>query len=109
MNELGDACAFRIACQALLQPILDRLDVVVGLGFDGLYLRCVLLGECFDDPLELRAGRSGERLDLTDRGLGGERQEPADLDCDAVAEERGFAEAGPQRLELLVIASVQRG
>ena len=35
-----------------------------------------------------------ERLDLGDRRFAGEREQPADLDRDAVAEERGFAEAG---------------
>ena len=109
MHELGDARAFRIASQPLFHPVLDRLHVVVGLGLDGLYLCGVLLGEVLDDPFELGVGRFREGLDLGDRWLGGEREEPADLDCDAVAEQRGFAEAGAQRLELLVIASVQRG
>src|SRR5207249_6838619 len=71
-------------------------------------LRRVLIGERLDDPLELRTGRCRERLDLADRGLGGERQEPADLDCDAVAEKRRFTEAGPQRLELLVRSEERR-
>jgi len=48
-------------------------------------------------------------LILGDRRLGGERQEPADLDRDAVAEKRRLSKVGPQRLELLVVASVQRG
>jgi len=74
------------ARQTLLQPVFDRLDVVVGFDLDRLRLRGVLLRESFDDPLELGVGRLRERLDVGDRRLGGERQEPADLDRDAVAE-----------------------
>jgi len=77
---------------------------VVGLGLDRFHLRCVLLGECLDQALELGARVPRERLDLGDRGLGRQREQPADLDRDAVAEKRRFAERGPQRLELLVVA-----
>ena len=109
MDELDGALHFRILRQLGLQPVFDRLDVVVGFGLDRLCLSSVLLGERGDDPLELGGRVLRERLDLGERRFGGECEEPADLDCDAVAEERGFAESGPQRLELLVIASVQRG
>ena len=109
VHELGDANRFRVAGKLLLQPVLDRLDVVVGLGLDRLHLRGILLRKGFDDPFEGGVRRFRERLDLGDRGLDGQREQPADLDCDAVAEKRRFAEARAQRLELLVVASVQRG
>src|SRR5439155_23606141 len=99
----------RMASQARWPPVLACLGAGVRLGVDALLLCGVLLRELLDGPFELGVGGFREGLDLGDRRLGGEREEPADLDCDAVAEERGFAEAGPQRLELLVIASVQRG
>jgi len=65
--------------EALLQPVLDRLDVVVGLGLDRLDLRSVLLGERFDQALERLVGVLREGFDLGERRVAGEREQPADL------------------------------
>src|SRR6267143_275803 len=46
---------------------------------------------------------------LRGRRFGGVWEEPADLARGAVAEKRRLGKVGPQRLELLVVASVQRG
>src|SRR5690348_16236347 len=108
MDESRDAASLGIPGEALLQPVLDRLHVVVGLGLDRLHLRGVLLGELLDEALEMLFRVFRERLDLRNPRIASESEEPPDLDRDPVPEESGFAEAVAQRLELLVVASVQR-
>jgi glutathione S-transferase len=94
VHESRDARGLGVAREALLQPVLDRLDVVVGLRLDRLDLRRVVFGERRDQALERLHGVLRERLDLGNRRFTSEREQPADLDRDAVAEKRGFAEAG---------------
>ena len=67
-----------------LEPVLDRLDVVVGLALDRLDALAVGFGEPSGERAELRCRRRRERRDLGDARLGTERDQPLDLDADAV-------------------------
>ena len=108
MDEFDNLRDFGNAGKPLLQPIFDRLDVVVGraldrldaLGVGGEERRSRLVQEC---P---RRGR--KRRDLGDAGFVGQRLEPGKLDFDAIADEPVFAEVLGEGGELLAVASVQR-
>ena len=92
-----------------LEEVLDRLDVVIGARFDRLDRGAVGLGEFRDHRVELFERRGGKLGDFLDRGFGGERFEPLDFDLHAVADQAQLAEMPAQRLDLGVIAPVERG
>ncbi len=108
MDELRRALELCVAGDLLLQPVFDGLHVVVGLRFDHLHALGIGLRERFGDDEQLGARRGAERTDALDVRVIRERDEPRDLDRDAVAHEAEFAEIAPQRRELTGIAAVER-
>src|SRR6185436_6435107 len=108
VDELQGALHFAVLAEARLEPVLDRLDVVVGFRLDRLYLLRVGFVELQHQVVERSRGLAGEGLQLADRGLRGERHEPCQLDAHAIAGERVFAEEGPQGIRGLCVPAVER-
>ena len=108
MDELQRALRLAVPAELALQPVLDRLDVVVGLRLDVLDLLRVTLGEAFEKLVEGRDGLAGEWLDLADAPLGGKRLQPGELDAHSIADERLLAEVGTQRIRGPCVSPVER-
>ena len=66
--------------QALLDEVLDRLDVVVGGALDLLDPRRLGDDRSSASASQARGGGVGERRQLGDARLGGQRHQPLDLD-----------------------------
>ena len=108
VHELADVRHAGDAGEPLLEPVFDRLDVVVGAALDFLDARSVVGRERRADGVERTARRRVERGDLGDAGLVGQRDEPRDLDAHALADQRELAEVLAQRRNLRLVASVER-
>lgn len=102
------ARSFRHAGEALLQPILDGLHVVVGDALDGLHALGVGRAEARVDGIDGRPRLGAEGRELHDARLVGERDEPGQLDAHAMADEAEFGEVGGERGHLRRIAAVER-
>ncbi len=107
MEELRDAGDLGHAGEPLLQPVLDRLHVVVRLALDRLDARGVGEAELATRGLERRTRIRAEGGHFGDRRLVGECQQPRDLDPYAAADQRVFAEVVAQRVELVRIAAIE--
>ena len=108
VHELDRSLHFAVGGELGLQPVLDRLDVVVGLGLDVLDVLGVALREILDQPAEGRFRGAGKRLQLADRPLGGERLEPGELDPEPVADKRLLAEVPAQGIGGPGVPAVER-
>src|SRR5439155_23047115 len=95
--------------QLLLEPVLDRLDIVVGLALDRLHRFGVAHRKLVRDAGEKRASRGRERRHLGDRHGIREGGKPSQLDLDPVPDQGVFAEMRLQRGNLALIPPVQRG
>ena len=107
VDELGGGGDLGVAGEALAQPVLDRLHVVVGGRLDRLDALGVGEAEGGGGALELGARRGGEGLQRRESGLVGERQQPGDLDGDALAHQRELAEVILQGPSLGGVAPVE--
>ena len=92
VHEFGGLGELRVAGEAFLDEIFDRLDVVVGRALDGLDARCVVDGEICGDGKELRLRLRRER-----RGFGNlvrlrECEQPVHLDQHAAPHQAVLAE-----------------
>jgi hypothetical protein len=85
MNS-SDACASRFRAELRAQPVLDRLDVVVGLGLDVLMLLASRSEKSFSSAAKPFAV-AGENGFSSLRRARRERLEPFQLDAHAVADE----------------------
>ena len=107
MDELAEGLQAELV-EFLLEPVLDRLDVVVGDLLDVLDALRVLHAEAGVDrtePLEVARVEAGQ---LRQRQPA-ERDEVLDLDPHAVADQRGFGEVIRQAFGLAAVAAVDRG
>ena len=86
--------------KALLQPVLHRLDVVVGRPLDRLDACGVGRRERVHRVVDRAPRLRRERRELGHRGLVGERHEPRELDAHAMAHEPEFGEVRRQRRDL---------
>jgi hypothetical protein len=109
MDELERPLDLPVARQPGLEPVLDRLDVVVGLGLDVLDVPGVAFRKARDELVHRSDGLCAEWPQLFNRGLGGQRLQPFELDLQAVADQRRFAEMVAQRVDALRVTPVQRG
>jgi hypothetical protein len=107
MHELGGRRQLRIPLEAVLDPVLHRLDVVVGGLLDALDGLGVGLAEGRDAPPQLGASRFAQRLELGQACIG-QRDEPFHLDLHAAVHQAEFAEQRAQRRHLRGIAAVER-
>jgi hypothetical protein len=108
MNELRHARDFRDRGEALLQPVLDRLDVVVGRPLDGLDPRGVGRAETFRGRREQLAQRRGESGHFADAGFIRQCDEPGDLDANTGADQTEFAEVRGERRDLGRVPAIER-
>ena len=107
MDELGRGRDLGMPGEAFLQPVLDRLDVVVGAGLDFLDAGRVGFGEGGRRLPQFAHRRRGKRPDLGQTGILRQRNQPFDLDPHAIADQRRLAAIGGERGELLMVAPVQ--
>jgi hypothetical protein len=107
VDEFGRGRQFGHVLHLLLEPVFDRLDVVVGDRLDGLDAFRVGLAELGGQLVEQRRGLRGKRLDFREAGLR-QRLQPGDLDFHAVVHETGFGQDGTQRVGLGGVAAVER-
>ena len=108
MDEFRDARDFRHVRELLLKPVLHGLDVVIRRPLDRLDARRIGSRERRRDRRDARLRGIGERGHLGDRRLGRQREQPRELDADAVANQREFAELVAQRIDLVRIPAVER-
>ena len=73
MHELERALRLGIAAELGAQPVLDRLDVVTGLGLDVLDVLGVAIGEVFYEILENLGNPRGKGLQIPNATIRGER------------------------------------
>ena len=109
MHELQRPRQVGVVAQAFLDPVLHRLDVVVGGGLDLLDAGGVGGAEVARQVAQPFHGRRRQRRQLLDGRLSGQRQQPFDLDVHAGADQSGLGEDRPQRRHLAGVAAVERG
>ena len=109
MDELQRALHLLVAGEAVLHPVLDGLDVVVGPRLDGLDRRGVPARKLIHKLVQCSDGLCTERLQLHDGGLGGQRLQPLDFDPQAIADQRGLTEMHPQGVDGTCVAAVEGG
>jgi hypothetical protein len=107
VHEFGRPREFGIALQAPLEPVLDRLDVVVGGPLDVLDRLGVRSGEARDPRAQACTRGRRQREELGESCVG-QRDEPLDLDLHAPLHQPEFGQQGAQRRQFGGVASVQR-
>ncbi len=108
MDEFAGAGDLRHTGETFLQPVFDRLDVVVGRALDRLDPLSVGDAEVTSCLRNLLASRRAEWADFDDAGLVGKRLEPGQLDTDALADQRVFAEMFGKCGDLAAIPAIER-
>ena len=108
VDELGDAHDLGVVGEFLLDPVFERLHVVVGHRLDFLDLGGLLRTEGRHQLIKRSNRRRRKRRNLGEVRLGGERLEPLDLDQQASPDEAGLRELVTQGIDLGGIAAVQR-
>ena len=108
MDELGRAREFRDRGESLLEPIFDRLDVMVGRLLDRLHALGVCDSECGGYVGEQCTRRCRECWNLSNAGLVGERLQPGELNLDAVPYQTVLAEIVRQCRHLAAVPPVER-
>jgi hypothetical protein len=94
--------------QFAAQPILDRLDVMVGTGFDLFDRRDVGRIRIFTERPQQFACRGRQRGQCVHGGTRRQRQKPGAFDANAFAHQSGLAEYPAHIGELAGIAAVER-
>src|SRR5258706_1136597 len=109
VHEAGDTGDFGVVGEFLLEPVLDRLDVVIDAGFDLFYRFTVDDREVANHSVELpyRGGRKGGNV--VERLRGAKRFEPFDFDQNAVADQAEFAEVIRESGNFVPVAAIERG
>ncbi len=108
MNEFRRGDQFRHILDLFLQPVFDRLHIVIGDRFDRLDAFRIAFGEVGRQFVEQRRGESRERLDFGE-ACGRQRLQPRNFHFDAVMHESCFGQDRAQFVGLGSIAAVQRG
>ena len=107
VNEFGHLHDFRIAGQTLLDPVLERLHVVVGNRLDFLDLGGLRRTEVADQLLEFGHGCRRERRNFRKMRFRDERLEPLDLDLQAATDQTEFRELRTQGIDLPRVTAIQ--
>ena len=108
VDELADLHHLGVVRELLLDPVFERLHVVVGNGLDLLHLGRLLRAEAGDERVELGHRGRREGRNLGEVGFGGERLEPLDLDLQAATDQPVLRKLRAQRIDLAGIAAVER-
>jgi len=109
VDELADLDHFGTGLGLVLDPVFQRLDVMVGDGFDGLHLGRLLRPEVGDQRIERCHGRRRKSGDFRKMRLGGQRLQPFDLDLEAGSDQAELGKMLAQRIDLAGVAAVERG
>jgi hypothetical protein len=107
VNEFADPRNLGDACEALLQPILDRLDVVVGRALDRLHAGRVVRRERRRSGLQRLSSLRAKRRDFGNLRFVRQRDQPGDFDLHPGADETVFAEDAGEGRDLRAVAAVQ--
>jgi hypothetical protein len=108
VDELGDAHHFGVVRQALPDPVLQRLDVVIGYRLDLFHLGRLLRTEIGQQRSQLSQRSRRESRNLGKMRLGGERLEPFEFDLQAAPDQPVFGKLRAQRIHLAGVAAVER-
>ena len=108
MDEFGRTRHFGIRRKALLEPILHRLDVVIGARFDGLDRLTIGNREVAHHSVKLSQRGRAERRDLGQLPFGGKRLQPLDFDPHTVADQSVLGKMGTQGADLVLVAAIER-
>ncbi len=108
VDELADLDHFRIALGLVLDPVFQRLDVVIGGGFDGFHLGRLLRPEVGDQRIQLGDGGRREGGDLGKVRLGGQGLQPFDLHLQTGADQAKFGKVLAQGVNLAGVTAVER-
>jgi hypothetical protein len=109
VEELAQPAAGIRGRELLLEEVLDGLHVMVGFALYGLDALRLVQRQAGGERLQQGQGLAFDRLQLDDAGLRGQREQPACLHRDAVANQPEFAENGSQPCGPAGIAAVHRG
>ena len=108
-SDAAGLADFRIAVEAFLQPVFQRLHIVVGTGLNRLDLAGFGFAEIGDGIVQFLECGSAERCDFAELWGGCQGFKPFHFDQGAVAYQGVFAEIGSQRVQLGLVAAIERG
>ena len=94
-------------CHAFLDPVLDRLDVVVGGPLDRLDFRGVVVGEILGQPVEECVVVGGKRLQRLEIGHARQVPEPRQLHPHTLPDQTGFGKHTGKRRQPRRVAAVE--
>ena len=107
VDELARALQFRLALDRFLQPVFDRLHVVIRHALDVLDARGVVRGEALDELQQELLGRIGKARHFGEAGAR-KRDQPVNFDHHAMPHEGGFGEPFAQGFGLGGVTAVER-
>ena len=107
MNELRVSHELGIPCKAFAQPVFHRLDVVIGTAFDEFDLFRVGLGKVCCHAVEFGNRSRRQRLNVDNMPILAQRFKPLYFQMDAIADQRKFAEIGPQGRHFGTVSSIE--
>ena len=107
VHKLGRVFQFGARFEFGLDPVLDRLDVVVGVFLEILDGSAVGFGEILHQPQQVGTGASGEGLEFGKTGIR-QRHEPGHFDLHTAVHVAVLAHDGAQGGEFGGVAAVQR-
>ena len=108
VDEFLDPHHLSVGGELILDPVFERLDVVIGGRLDGFHLGGLLRPEFGNQAIELGDGRWREGRDLGEMRLGGQRLEPFDLDLQAAADQAELGKVLAQSIDLGRVTTVER-
>ncbi|CAM2144420.1 Glutathione s-transferase protein [Paraburkholderia tropica] len=108
VDELAGALQFRLTLHRFLEPVLDRLHVVVRHALDVLDARGVVRREVLGELEQELLRRFREARHFRETGLR-QRDQPVDFHGHAIAHEGGFREPVAQGFGFRGVAAVERG
>src|SRR5690554_619157 len=106
MDELCRGSQLGVVGNALFQPVLDRLDVMIGGFLDLFDASGILFGEFVHNCLERRLGLCRKSRQLGQTRFGQAKQ-PGHFDFHPMRHETGFRQGGPEPLRLGGVPAIQ--
>ena len=109
VDELADLGYLGVALGVLLDPVFQRLDVVVGHGFLSLHLGRLFGTEVGNQCIQFCHGRRRKSRNFCKMRVGCECLEPLDLNLETGANQAEFGKMLAQGIDLAGIAAIERG
>ncbi len=107
MDELGSGCQLGQILHPFLEPVFDRLHIVIGDGLDFLDTGRIVGIEIGRQFVQALTGSSGKGADFGQTRFR-QRLQPGDFDLDAVVHEAGFRQQRAQGVGFGSITAIQR-